>query len=234
MNKLINKLHLELNKNIDLKYKEGAIRIFKEKINPLGVRTNIVKKITNSFYNEYKKELTYYEIKELSEKLLSSNIFEYGIIAIYLLKKFTKIMDKKEFIDFDIWIDKYIHNWAHCDLFLTGVIGEIIKDNPELAKQTLSWTKSNNRWKRRASAVAYIKIIKNKTFLPIVFQTVEKLKYDNDDLVQKGYGWALKDASYWHKDKVINFLLKHKDMPRTALRYACERLKKEEKESILI
>jgi 3-methyladenine DNA glycosylase AlkD len=56
---------------------------------------------------------------------------------------------------------------------------------------------------------------------------------DSDDLVQKGYGWVLKDASYYHKKEVIKFLLKHKKMPRTALRYACERLTKGEKEKIM-
>ena len=70
-------------------------------------------------------------------------------------------------------------------------------------------------------------------FLQIIFQISDLLKNDSDDLVQKGYGWMLKDASKNYKKEVINYLLKNKDMPRTAIRYACERLSKEEKNKIM-
>ena len=50
---------------------------------------------------------------------------------------------------------------------------------------------------------------------------------DEDDLVQKGYGWMLKvAANNWQKD-VFDFVVKHKNrMPRTALRYAIEKMPK--------
>jgi len=48
---------------------------------------------------------------------------------------------------------------------------------------------------------------------------------DPDDLVQKGYGWLLKDAAIRHQDEIFEYVMKHKQaMPRTALRYAIERL----------
>ena len=49
-----------------------------------------------------------------------------------------------------------------------------------------------------------------------------------DDLVQKGYGWMLKAASEAHCNEVFDFVMKNKDiMPRTALRYAIEKMPKE-------
>jgi 3-methyladenine DNA glycosylase AlkD len=49
--------------------------------------------------------------------------------------------------------------------------------------------------------------------------------YDEDDLVQKGYGWMLKETSKAHQKQVFNFVVKHrKTMPRTALRYAIEKM----------
>jgi len=43
-------------------------------------------------------------------------------------------------------------------------------------------------------------------------------------MVQKGYGWMLKEASKLHQDDVFQYILKHrKEMPRTALRYAIEK-----------
>jgi 3-methyladenine DNA glycosylase AlkD len=48
---------------------------------------------------------------------------------------------------------------------------------------------------------------------------------DSDDLVQKGYGWALKEASNHYPKKVFDFVMRKKTlMPRTALRYAIEKM----------
>ena len=49
--------------------------------------------------------------------------------------------------------------------------------------------------------------------------------WDTDDLVQKGYGWMLKEASKKHQTQVFNYIMKNKaKMPRTALRYAIEKM----------
>lgn len=48
---------------------------------------------------------------------------------------------------------------------------------------------------------------------------------DKEDLVQKGYGWMLKVASDSHQKEVFDFVMKHKkEMKRTALRYAVEKM----------
>ena len=53
---------------------------------------------------------------------------------------------------------------------------------------------------------------------------------DRDDMVQKGYGWLLKEASRKHTDEVFAFVMKNRQqMPRTALRYAIELMPKEMK-----
>jgi 3-methyladenine DNA glycosylase AlkD len=44
-------------------------------------------------------------------------------------------------------------------------------------------------------------------------------------MVQKGYGWMLKEASKPHQKEVFDFVMMHKSvMPRTALRYAIEKM----------
>jgi 3-methyladenine DNA glycosylase AlkD len=44
-------------------------------------------------------------------------------------------------------------------------------------------------------------------------------------MVQKGYGWMLKVASVTYPEAIFNYVMKHKQlMPRTALRYAIEKL----------
>jgi 3-methyladenine DNA glycosylase AlkD len=51
---------------------------------------------------------------------------------------------------------------------------------------------------------------------------------DKEDLVQKGYGWMLKEISKNDPMVVFEFVMQRKDrMPRTALRYAIEKLSPE-------
>ena len=92
------------------------------------------------------------------------------------------------------------------------------------------WAKSPNRWLRRAAAVTLIVPAKNGKFLEDVFKIADILLTDKDDLVQKGYGWMLKAASQAHRKEVFEYVQGHKAvMPRTALRYAIEKMPAEMK-----
>lgn len=65
---------------------------------------------------------------------------------------------------------------------------------------------------------------KNK-YIDEAFEIADILFNDEDDLVQKGYGWMLKEISNLHPQKVFEYVMaRKKNMPRTALRYAIEKL----------
>jgi 3-methyladenine DNA glycosylase AlkD len=54
------------------------------------------------------------------------------------------------------------------------------------------------------------------------------LSTDQDVMVQKGYGWMLKEASNHYPKEVFDYVMKNRrEMPRTALRYAIEKLSPE-------
>jgi 3-methyladenine DNA glycosylase AlkD len=96
---------------------------------------------------------------------------------------------------------------------------------PQYLKVLKQWARSSNMWVRRASAVSLIVPAKHGMFLKDVFELADILLYDKEDLVQKGYGWLLKEASRKNCREIFGFIMKHKaDMPRTALRYAIEKM----------
>lgn len=96
---------------------------------------------------------------------------------------------------------------------------------PEYVAKRSLWISSKSRWLRRASAVSLIDPVRIGECLDEVFQTAEKLLTDGDDMVQKGYGWMLKEASHRFPQPVFDFVMQRKDrMPRTALRYAIEKM----------
>jgi 3-methyladenine DNA glycosylase AlkD len=126
------------------------------------------------------------------------------------------------------WIDTYITNWASCDGFCNHTMGDFIEQFPEYTEELKRWTRSENRWMRRAAAVSLIVPAKHGKFLNESMEIASLLLTDTDDLVQKGYGWLLKEASRKHTDEVFSFVMKNKKvMPRTALRYAIELMPKD-------
>ena len=87
---------------------------------------------------------------------------------------------------------------------------------------------------RRASAVSLIIPARKGKFLKDIFNIADILLLDKDDLVQKGYGWMLKAASQAHQKEVLEYVMKNKRMmPRTALRYAIEKMPKDLKEKAM-
>jgi 3-methyladenine DNA glycosylase AlkD len=72
--------------------------------------------------------------------------------------------------------------------------------------------------------VSLIVPVRKGMFLDDVFAISNSLLKDKDDLVQKGFGWLLKETSRLHQNEVFEYVMKNKkDMPRTALRYAIEK-----------
>lgn len=69
---------------------------------------------------------------------------------------------------------------------------------------------------------------KRGEFLDKAFEISDILIGDKEDLVQKGYGWLLKEESRTHQKEVFEYIMKNRqEMPRTALRYAIEKMPKE-------
>ena len=65
-------------------------------------------------------------------------------------------------------------------------------------------------------------------------QVSDLLMNDEHYLVLKGYGWMLKELSKHEPKMVIDYLKKHKDkMPRTAFRYALEKLDAESRKELM-
>jgi 3-methyladenine DNA glycosylase AlkD len=235
---IIQKIKKELSNNIDSKYQKDVKKYFKEGINLLGVRTPYVRQVSNIYFKQVKTQ-SKQEILDLCEQMLDQQYNEFSTIAFDWAFKLKKQFEVSDFDRFEIWIEKYVHNWGRCDDFCTHTIHYFIENFPEVIPRIKAWAYSKNMWFRRASAVSFI-TSKNSWFiakhtLQDVFDIALILLKDKEDLVQKGYGWMLKSASAFDQKAVFDFVMKHKrDMPRTALRYAIEYMPKDLKKKAMI
>jgi 3-methyladenine DNA glycosylase AlkD len=217
----------ELKRNADEATRISSLRFFKEEVGIYGIKTAVVKKIAKHYYKEI-KTADKAEIFRLCEELWRSGYLEESSIACEWSYLIRKDYEREDFPVFERWVALYVTNWASCDTLCNHSVGAFIEMYPEYLKELKRWALSENRWVRRASAVSLIVPARSGKFLADIFEIADILLTDRDDLVQKGYGWMLKAASHAHEREVFDYVMKNKDtMPRTALRYAIEKMPKE-------
>jgi 3-methyladenine DNA glycosylase AlkD len=225
----IEQVRQELKKNADDKTRLNSQKFFKEEITTYGVKSHLIHQISKELFKELATE-SKSSIFDICETLWKSGYFEDAIVACnwsyFLHKKF----EQADFNVFEKWISRYVSNWATCDTFCNHTVGEFIEMFPEFLSGLKAFTRSDNRWMRRAAAVSLIVPARNGKFLADIFEIADLLLVDKDDMVQKGYGWMLKAASQAHQQAVFEYVVRNKAvMPRTALRYAIEKMPPEMK-----
>ncbi len=227
MEDVIGALRRELENNSDFKTRESSSRFFKKQIKLYGVKTDIVSKISKEYYKTVRGK-TKDEIFHLCDLLWQSGYIEESFIACNWSFYIHKKLEPGDIKIFEKWVDSYVNNWASCDTLCNHTIGGFIEMFPEHISTLKTFARSGNRWMRRASAVSLIIPARKGKFLGDILEIADTLLLDQDDLVQKGYGWMLKVASQSHQQEIFDYVMKHKKtMPRTALRYAIEKMPKE-------
>jgi len=224
MENILSKIRKELRRNADEKIRKSGERFFKEKVKLYGIKTAVGIQIGKKYWKEI-QDKSKKEIFSLCEDLWKSGYMEESFIACNWSYYVRKDYAEKDFAVFERWVKNYVSNWASCDTLCNHTIGSFVEMYPKYLSDLKKWTRSKNRWMKRASAVLLIIPAKKGKFLKDVFEIADSLLLDQDDMVQKGYGWMLKVASQTHQEEVFNYVMKNKKvMPRTALRYAIEKM----------
>jgi 3-methyladenine DNA glycosylase AlkD len=212
----------------------GVRNFFREPVDPHGVRTSKLKQIENGLYREIKR-WPKAERDELMTALWESGKLEEGAMVCHVYRRFAKEFGADEFAMFARWLDRYVHNWSHCDGLAGWLMAGAIANRPELIRKLPAWTKSENRWRRRAAIVALLQEAKSGRNTESVFRIATLLRDDPDDMVQKGVGWVLKEAYRRKPRKVRKFLDDWRaTAPRLLLRIAAEKMSAKDKKWLLI
>ena len=189
-----------------------------------GVPTPVVRKLSSEFFQKIKKKPKQ-QILQLCNLLLESGCSEQRTIAFDWAFRLRKLYEKSDFQLLSTWLMKHVHSWGACDDLCTHALGAFIYQFPDFIHRSKEWAKSRNRWMRRASAVVMIYSMRRKTRLSAIFEIADMLMADQDVMVQKGFGWMLKEASKNYPEEIFSYVMSNQgEMPRTALRYAIEKL----------
>lgn len=227
--KLLAEIRQALADSADPQTKATSGRFFKpgEAAQVYGVKTARVNQIAKGCRPQI-MACTRQEVFALCEELWQSAYLEEALIACRFSEWREKEYEPEDFKTFERWVSTYVNNWADCDTLCNHTIGSFVMKYPEYIEELKRWATSPHRWTKRGAAVSLIIPARKGLFLKEIFEIADLLLLDTDDLVQKGYGWMLKAASESRQQAVFDYVAAKKAlMPRTALRYAIEKMPKE-------
>lgn len=219
MDSVLGEIRAELRESVDAKTKASSQMFFKEKVTAYGVRTKTVNIIAKKYYKKLNGNA---EVFKVCEELFRSGMLEEAFIA-GKMADYVGVYDEADFEVFERWVNLYVDNWATCDTLCNHANGSFVTAYPGYVERLVEWTGSENMWVRRAAAVSLVVPAKKGLFLEEAFRIADLLMDEKEDLVQKGFGWLLKEESRTKQKEVYEYVLsKRAVMPRTALRYAIE------------
>ena len=117
---------------------------------------------------------------------------------------------------------EFINNWDLVDCSAEHIVGAYLFTRERKPIYQLAGSKS--LWDRRIAVMSTFYFIKRDDFSDIL-AIAELSLDDHEDLIHKAVGWMLREVGKRNRNTEEEFLLQHyKEMPRTMLRYAIEKL----------
>ncbi len=214
-------------------HSEEVQHFFKEEIQSRGWYTAELRKFAVRFRRSIVRERGMDFLVQVADQLFSGQVLEEKVMAVFLLEKQPEHFGDNEFQLFVSWLDR-VSSWADHDSLVHDLLAPMIVDKPARSREVFTWAESPNRWRRRAACVALIRGAREQRFRAQIVKLSNQLLNDQDDMVQKGLGWLLREQAKADPDRTVPYLMKiRKKAPRLIIRTACERLPASTREVVL-
>lgn len=119
------------------------------------------------------------------------------------------------------------NNWDLVDMVAPKILGDRIVRRPEEQDILFRLAESGSLWRERVSVVSTWTIIRSGRF-DLTLTLADRFLSHPHHLMHKAVGWMLREVGKRHEPLLLRYLDQNAPrMPRTALRYAIERLSPE-------
>jgi 3-methyladenine DNA glycosylase AlkD len=215
------------------RHANGVQWFFKEEIKSHGWRAADLRRLARQYRRAFHKEPGLDFMVRVADRLFTGRVLEEKVFGVLLLENLTAHFNDTHFKLFESWLDR-INTWADHDGLVHYLIAPMIKAEPRRSRKVFEWAKSPHRWHRRAACVALIQGTRRKMFFPQIARLADMLLEDDDDMVQKGLGWLLRETAKADRPRTVPYLMKIRNRaPRLVLRTASETLPAKTRSSIL-
>ena len=186
-----------------------------------GIRVPVLRKLCREFRHA--------GVEVISE-LLDSPWHEDRMLALLLLierYRASSESSREALYDFYCSRSDRVNNWDLVDVSCPHIVGHHL--NTRDRSPLYRFIESSNLWDRRIAIVSTFHFIRDNNFTDTLI-LAERLLADPKELLHKATGWMLREVGKRDLSQLEAFLERHATvMPRTALRYAIERLPEEER-----
>jgi 3-methyladenine DNA glycosylase AlkD len=159
------------------------------------------------------------------ETLLESPWHEARLLAlVVLVRQYRRAPAARRTAIYRLYLRRSdrINNWDLVDLSAPGIVGAHLLTRRRDVLARLA--RSPSVWERRIAMLATSRFIRDGQMTDTL-ALAEQLLGDRHDLIHKAIGWMLREVGKRDQGALRAFLNRHAaHMPRTALRYAIERL----------
>ena len=170
------------------------------------------------------------------DKMIQHEIHEFrlsGFICLVEKYKRSKSQDEQNgIVKFYVTRGTFANNWDLVDLSAPYILGAnmLNSPNPSLLDQL---SHSDNLWLQRIAIVSTLTLVRKKRFDDALRLSQRYLSHSHP-LIHKATGWILREIGKKEEAILLDFLEKYAPiMPRTALRYAIERLSPEQRQHFM-
>ncbi|NLE31108.1 DNA alkylation repair protein [Candidatus Dojkabacteria bacterium] len=193
-----------------------------------GITVPDIRNVAKKYYIP----ITINEIKEL----INSEIHEIRLTGYLILTyKYEKgsTEEKENIANFYLDNLKGANNWDIVDLSCYKILGSYLIDNPQKRYILYKLVNSSNLWEQRISIVSTFAFIRSNDFVDTLNISKILLKHKHD-LIHKAVGWMLREVGKRDINILKKFLKENiKEIPRTTLRYAIEKMDERERKYFL-
>jgi|SRR5271157_4774404 len=199
---------------------------FKHQVKSRGWYTDELRKVAVRFWRAILAENGLPFLLQVADQLFRGDILEEKVFAVLLLQGIVGGLGKPEFKLFESWLDR-ISTWADHDTLVHYLIGPMIANDDSLLSRPPRWArkKAQKPWHQRAAAVSLIHSTRQHKNFGDIQRITEMLLASDDDMVQKGLGWLLREAAKANPAQTVAYLMTIRERtPRFVLRTACETL----------
>jgi 3-methyladenine DNA glycosylase AlkD len=223
----------ELRTGGSVQHAAGVQWFFKEEIQSHGWHTAALRKAAVLTRRRILGEQSLPFLMNVADELFQGNILEEKVFAVFLLETMTEQLGSKEFRVFENWLSR-VSTWADHDGLVHYLLGPMLLSTPKRSQRVFVWAKNRSRWHRRAAAVSLIRGARAGMFEKEIIRISGLLLRDEDDMVQKGLGWLLREWTRDHPERALPFLMRIRTTaPRLVLRTACEKLGPADRKKVL-
>lgn len=210
-------------------------RFFKEEVRSRGWHTHELRKVAVRFRRTILAQNGLPYLLQVADQLFRGEVLEEKVFAVLMLQGLVGEFGKPEFKLLESWLDR-VSTWADHDGLVHYLIGPLIAADDSFLSRPPLWAKKKTAqpWHRRAAAVGLIHSTRQHKNFADIQRITEMLLASDDDMVQKGLGWLLREPVKANPSQTVKYLMSIRERaPRLVLRTACETLPVVTRERVL-